>query len=446
MTERYELGSGLNVIRPDLKAHYETASCIHSFYSQPQYLALGAFLGNRSKWIRFLLATTNFVGKFNFGIFLLILFAFLFYSKLRRPRSAGCIFQFGMSMNNERMFDKLNTIMSDNTNWRVETNDQEISFLKRLQWLNIFAIWYLSARLRQYVVSEPFVLIQLALGVAATLLFEKAYREQTPAAVIVSNDHSGTCVAARCAAQALGIKVVYIQHAPVNEFFPPLKFDLSILHDQASVDNYRKSALNSGAYFDEESIVILSPFADNFVSPKMSASKKLRIGVLLGLITNYDVLNALLSKLSQHSNVSVVGIREHPRGKKNNKPLPKADKINLTSTNDSLKKFLENYGDIVLVDNSGATIESLHLGCPTFQVLGIDYTIDTGYSFHSESILPTFTPDILDFPQKVSSLFSGSWIETFSKYDATCTSSIRKMEATVRFSLEKILADVTSDN
>lgn len=61
-----------------------------------------------------------------------------------------------------------------------------------------------------------------------------------PRIVMMSNDHN---VENRCllfAAQALGIKTAYMQHASVSEIFPPLEFDYAFLDGRAALEIYRR--------------------------------------------------------------------------------------------------------------------------------------------------------------------------------------------------------------
>ena len=59
-----------------------------------------------------------------------------------------------------------------------------------------------------------------------------------PKLVIVSNDHSLNCRSLRLAAQILGIRTLYIQHASISNIFPPLEFDYALLDGLVSYKKY----------------------------------------------------------------------------------------------------------------------------------------------------------------------------------------------------------------
>ena len=426
-----------------LDAQAEVVACLHNFYSQPYYANLSALYVRRGVFFHLIFALTKFICRFRLGVFLLITLIFLFYPKMRQPKSSNCIFQFGLSHNNERMFSQLNTLMANSDSWHEDMNGKKINFIQRLQWLDVPTKWHFAKKIQDFNTTETFTLIQMMLGSAAVVMFREAYQENPPCLVVVSNDHSGIYVAVRCVAHELNINVVYIQHAPVNEYFPPLKFDLSILYDQASIDSYRKSASKSNVKFHEGKILLLSPFKEKFVLPRVKANKQLRIGILLSLVPNYEALNVLLDKLYAHHNVKSIGIKTHPRYKE---PISKCLALStkydffIAESNKSLRDFLGGYGDVVLADSSGAVIESMHLGCPTYRVSGIDHSTKVGYSFAHDNIFPDFDIEILDDAHKINAPFTMSWAKAFSRSDATYDFSIEHMEISIRKSLEGLLA------
>jgi len=61
-----------------------------------------------------------------------------------------------------------------------------------------------------------------------------------PGLVVLSNDHNLPNRCLRLAAEALGIKTLYMQHASVSDLFPPLEFDYALLDGKIALDNYTK--------------------------------------------------------------------------------------------------------------------------------------------------------------------------------------------------------------
>ncbi|MCP3177408.1 hypothetical protein MJO47_09880 [Desulfuromonas sp. KJ2020] len=77
--------------------------------------------------------------------------------------------------------------------------------------------------------------------------FIRVLEKYQPLFVIGSNDHS---VSNRClyaAANFLGIKTVYMQHASVNNNFPALRFDYAFLDGMASLECYQRCEVNPPA-------------------------------------------------------------------------------------------------------------------------------------------------------------------------------------------------------
>lgn len=425
------------------KAMTDVLSVVAIFWGQSHYSSLMYAIGKKKPIFRAIFLICNIVSKWRIGTFLLILFAYLGYPHFRRPRHSNGVFQFGLSHNNERMFSIINRLMAQNSSWKPEVNDKRIGIVRRFAWLSITQIWFAAGEVHLRKTNNPFVTVQLCLGAASVLLFGRSYGSVAPSLVIVANDHSPTCVAARAVAQEFGIAVVYIQHAPVNAFFPPLRFDLSILHDSISFGHYRKSAENFGYISDSKRVLILTPFPEMKVEQQMR-SGPLRVGMCLGLLPNETSVRSLLEKVAAHKNVAEIGIRLHPRETRTQFEFLSMPKIKIAPRSQPLRQFLKEYGDLVLVPNSGVAVEALHLGHPTYFVPDSDLIAEDHYGFQAAGIIPTFDLSSLDVPERLVDPFDAKWRDAFSCFDATCSGSIRTMEEAVRGALEELLISASA--
>ena len=69
-----------------------------------------------------------------------------------------------------------------------------------------------------------------------------------PACIFNSNDHDPASRALMLAAKKLGIPCIYLQHASVSKFFPPMRASHSLLYGQYSEDIYRSIPGSEGRF------------------------------------------------------------------------------------------------------------------------------------------------------------------------------------------------------
>ncbi|MFI8622105.1 hypothetical protein ACIGBN_14215 [Marinomonas sp. NPDC078689] len=70
--------------------------------------------------------------------------------------------------------------------------------------------------------------------------FMKVLLLSRPKLIVMTNDHNVSNRSLRLAAEVLGIKTLYMQHASVSNLFPPLEFDYALLDGQVSLDRYNE--------------------------------------------------------------------------------------------------------------------------------------------------------------------------------------------------------------
>ena len=415
---------------------HRIANEIAAFFGQEHYKSFGPAIAARKPAFRQVFLCAALAAATTAGACLLILAAYLFYPQFRRPMRGGCVFQFGLSANNERSFRRLNENMGWNEGNDVEMNRARIPLGARMRRLSFGRLWRAAQALHGGRSENPFIITQQALGCAARMLFDACLADVRPLLVVVANDHSPTCVALRHCARDRGLPVLYIQHAPVNRHFPPLTFDLSILYDEVSREDYRASALSHGLP-DVMETVILSPFRRSFRMPAVR-SLPLRIGICLGLLTARDAIAELVGTLDALPHVSEIHIREHPRSRGNGRSFKVGGKVALRPRGESLEQYLMEV-DVILVPNSGVCIECLHHGKPAFYLPHADKYATDNYGFLSAGILPIFDIAKLADADALNAPFDGAWRTRFSRFDATESNSVEEMEGEVRRAVGRLL-------
>ena len=136
---------------------------------------------------------------------------------------------------------------------------------------------------------------------------KKILNRINPVMVIVANDHSLYQRSFFKAAQRLGIKIAYVQHASVTENFPLLEFDYAFLDGQESLDKY--TANNKIC----KSNVFLcgSPRFDIIKSLNIKAiSLKNKCGIAINSADSLDKIAELIWELQGVDNI--ITIRIHP--------------------------------------------------------------------------------------------------------------------------------------
>jgi hypothetical protein len=229
--------------------------------------------------------------------------------------------------------------------------------------------------------------------------------------IFVANDHAPLPVGLLYASKCIGIPVCYIQHAPVNSQFPPLQYDLSVLHDRNSLNAYRLSGSQS-PYIDNSNIYFISRFKSNFRPIKFSNKLLKIVGIGLSYDTNSAVLLSLLRSLHSLGIVNMVLLKRHPRDS--------SSYAYLKDFNDFTISFVEGDDfferiDVAIVGNSGITIDCLHYGVPTFYLESLDDFGDDYFDFVSSGLIPRWREnDDLNFQH-----FDYEWRNKYAFFDST---------------------------
>jgi hypothetical protein len=136
--------------------------------------------------------------------------------------------------------------------------------------------------------------------------------EFMPAAIVFSNDHSILPRALFFAAKSRGVPTVYIQHASVSQYMPPLHFDLSLLEGNDAYDKYKEKGVDGIVK------LIGMPRFDPFIlrRRKKYMSNINSIGIAFNTVDSTKKIALLVVALRSHFPGLKIKLRFHPKDKR----------------------------------------------------------------------------------------------------------------------------------
>ena len=177
--------------------------------------------------------------------------------------------------------------------------------------------------------------------------------------VIFANDHNVHNRLFLHACRMKNIKTVYLQHAPVSKYFPPLKFNQAFLFGEVDYETYLSIGVGDGVN------VILSgmPHFDKYYKLRkeiVNTTPKV-VGVSVNLLDDLKKLAQLLSELLR---VYEVVVRFHPRDNRLEESSFKG--VSFSNCNkESSFEYLAKI-DMHIAGDSGIHLESILLNTPSF--------------------------------------------------------------------------------
>ncbi|MEM8918569.1 MAG: hypothetical protein AAGE37_06865 [Pseudomonadota bacterium] len=383
------------------------------FFDHPRFRNAGEAIAKKRSGLGLVFWFTGLAGRLRLGNMALIVFVTLFYGVFRRPLS-GPVFQYGMSANNIRSFRRINAC-AGRSDLDERINGVPLPLRARLRALgSVKRLWHVSGVLRRHKASNGFSRAQLVICGAAWLIYSTEDLSEIRV-LCVASDHSPIKMALLHIARERQIQTCYLQHAPVADYFPPLDYDLAVLFDEHSHAIYQRAAAHREVE-SRASVQILPPFEEN-ASPMRLDSPPFRTGIFLSYLFDAPALEKLILILSGHPGVSDIFIRRHPRCKADLSDLLARPCV-FEPPHAEMGAFLDKC-DLALVPNSGAAIEALHLGVPTFYTPGMDGIEYDYYGFVAEGIVPLFDPAVLADSEQVTRFFDKEWKQQFARYDST---------------------------
>ena len=136
----------------------------------------------------------------------------------------------------------------------------------------------------------------------------RAISDLQPSSVIVSNDHTPFCRALMHACLTAGVPVIYLQHACTVEDFPPLRFSLSLLDGQETLDKYAAGGMG---IFGATKLVGASRF-DGLLDKMRRGTKIQRIGIPFSRGAQPEEIETMARAISDRFPDITVTLRPHP--------------------------------------------------------------------------------------------------------------------------------------
>lgn len=135
-----------------------------------------------------------------------------------------------------------------------------------------------------------------------------------PGFVILANDHSVANCCIRLAADTLGVRTVYLQHACVSESFPALNFDYAFLDGLDALEKYGESEKTGGfgglVFSGKRERQVFLAGQQKRITVSRPASGGFVVGIGTSDLDDFDVLETFLRAISRRG-VKVI-VRTHP--------------------------------------------------------------------------------------------------------------------------------------
>lgn len=194
--------------------------------------------------------------------------------------------------------------------------------------------------------------------------------------LVIYNDHTPYCLSAAEYYTNMDSKVIYVQHAPVGNHFPPLRWDLSLLYSERYADIYRKIATSRGVVFDESKIRIVGDVRLKSVK----SAKRERYGISRILVA-YNLLDSLsavdnVAKTLFNLGYDVV-LRAHPLDSR---------KTPFSLDKSSSLMYDLSSCDALICNESGILLEALYCGLYVYKASFLSRSFDN-YGFMASGLL-----------------------------------------------------------
>ncbi|MDA8958843.1 hypothetical protein N9F11_00330 [Akkermansiaceae bacterium] len=194
--------------------------------------------------------------------------------------------------------------------------------------------------------------------------------------LIQYNDHSPYNVMLQELAKQLGLKTVYIQHAPVSRRFPPLYHDLNVLFSNDSLEKYR---FTTGEDFNKHNYLI---FYDVRFPPKenLDSGKSDYTLLCFNKLDDLAEIHKVLAALTERG--IEVKLRPHPE---DYRTLSFDDHIKISTGNTIWEDLAGAHS--VIVNESAVPLEALYCSVPVYKLSSLSVSIRDNYGFLETGLL-----------------------------------------------------------
>lgn len=177
-------------------------------------------------------------------------------------------------------------------------------------------------------------------------------RKHHPAYIVFANDHTIFPRAMLLAAKSLDVPTIYIQHASVTPYFPPLDFDLSLLEGQATIDRYTQNGAVAG-----ETRFIGMPKFDPYVSLRNTQTRVQCVGICCNKLDETADVEALVAYLTAQLPQLRFTFRPHPADERN---FSMPEGVLYSTKAENVFDFLQKQ-DLIIAGNTSTHLEAVLL-------------------------------------------------------------------------------------
>lgn len=313
-----------------------------------------------------------------------------------------------LSQNNQKAFAELNALLADAEGSGFVANQIRLPVLRRIALLwrsgHLFEAGRVLARQGS---QDPQVRATQVFGIACALLFYADLKRSAARVIAVANDHSPPTLALLGVGASLGIPRLYMQHAPVTRYFPPLTVELAVLHDRQAAQAYQAAASRMGLPWQPERCHIQRRLAPP-AAPPAALGSQISVCLALSMYPDLTPLRSLVQELRQTGRVRSLSMRPHPRHPHSLASLAAQLQVPVLAATEDLEGLVRET-DLFIVSNSGFAIELLQRGAPVFFADALDHQHRDYFGLVQAGLLPELTTPVLASFQQMSDLFTPEW-------------------------------------
>ena len=177
-------------------------------------------------------------------------------------------------------------------------------------------------------------------------------QKHQPAYIVFANDHTVFPRAMLLAAKSLGVPTIYVQHASVTPYFPPLDFDLSLLEGQATLDQYAQNGAVQG-----EVRFIGMPKFDPYASLRNKQTRVKRVGICCNKLDKTADVEALVAYLVAQLPELAFTFRPHPADERT---FSMPEGVLYSTEAEKVFDFLQQQ-DLIVAGNTSTHLEAVLL-------------------------------------------------------------------------------------
>ncbi len=365
--------------------------------------------------------------------FLCIAIATMLHPHLTTFDSTADAIFYGPSRNNDDVLRRVSELLKKDT-INQDFASQKASLRDRLRAVRrLGRLRELTLGLASYKDCGTLLSIQLIITASARLYFERRLHHSKARIVVVANDHSPMQVGLRDAAYVCDVRCVYCQHAPISPLYPPLRFDVSLLSNPASLDIYKALGPTTG------DIAILPPFLTK-PTPIRSDRPIKKVGICLSRVWAREAVSNRIKELCSLPGITAILVRWHPQDQAEPTELAQLDpKVEVTDSGEVLRSFARRC-DLVVVPGSGVLVELLHHGTACVYAGDLDELGHDPHGFVASGLVPDCTnTSLATLTADVGTFFDSSWARTYKRFDATADKSLTVLEKEAREAILRLL-------